>query len=400
MATLFPFNSRTVVAVILVFFGFSSEFGLLNQVSALGINYGQVANDLPSPEQVLRLLSSLRITKTRIYDTNPRVLAAFAGSGIDLIVTTPNEAVAGLADPARALQWVSTNIIPFIPATRITGIAVGNEVFTSDDETLMANLVPAMVSLQQALVRHGLDSSIHVSTANSLAVLSNSYPPSLGSFRPELAMVIEPLLHFLSDTGAPFWINAYPYFAYKDDPQRVPLEYAIFGSGSVMVDPNTGLHYDNMLYAQVDAVVFAIARFGYEEIEVRVSETGWPSKGDEDEIGATVENAKIYNRNLVARQMEEEGTPLRPKPKLEVYLFALFNEDLKPGPTSERNYGLYQPDGTMAYNVGLSAAATSAASLSNLNSSALRTHGKKRSCLCYWITSISIAIYVLVMKTM
>ncbi|KAG0491802.1 hypothetical protein HPP92_005200 [Vanilla planifolia] len=279
MATLFPFNSRTVVAVILVFFGFSSEFGLLNQVSALGINYGQVANDLPSPEQVLRLLSSLRITKTRIYDTNPRVLAAFAGSGIDLIVTTPNEAVAGLADPARALQWVSTNIIPFIPATRITGISVGNEVFTSDDETLMANLVPAMVSLQQALVRHGLDSSIHVSTANSLAVLSNSYPPSLGSFRPELAMVIEPLLRFLSDTGAPFWINAYPYFAYKDDPQRVPLEYAIFGSGSVMVDPNTGLHYDNMLYAQVDAVVFAIARFGYEEIEVRVSETGWPSRG-------------------------------------------------------------------------------------------------------------------------
>ncbi|KAG0493842.1 hypothetical protein HPP92_004836 [Vanilla planifolia] len=95
-------------------------------------------------------------------------------------------------------------------------------------------------------------------------------------------------------------------------------------------------------------------------------------RGDEDEISATVENAKIYNRNLVARQMEEEGTPLRPKPKLEVYLFALFNEDLKPGPTSERNYGLYQPDGTMAYNVGLSAAATSAASLSNLNSSALR----------------------------
>jgi len=42
---------------------------------------------------------------------------------------------------------------------------------------------------------------------------------------------------------------------------------------------------------------------------------------------------------------------------LEVYLFALFNEDLKPGPTLERSYGLYQPDGTMCLctYVGLSA---------------------------------------------
>ncbi|KAK8939546.1 Glucan endo-1,3-beta-glucosidase 11 [Platanthera guangdongensis] len=294
---------------------------------------------LPSPEHVLRLLWCLRVTKTRIYDTNPKILEAFANSGIELIVTVPNEAVAVLTDHAQATEWIATNIGPFLPDTSITGLAVGNEVFTSDDAVLKENVLPAMSALHQALISLGLDSTVHVSTSNSLTVLADSYPPSLGSFRPELEGFIRPFLRFWSNTSGPFWINAYPYFAYKSDPERVPLDYVLFNTGPAgMVEPNTGLRYDNMLYAQVDAVVFAMARYGYGGIEVRVSETGWPSKGDDDEVGATVQNAMLYNRNLVARQMENEGTPLRPQPRLEVYMFALFNENLKPGPTSERNF--------------------------------------------------------------
>jgi hypothetical protein len=130
-----------------------------------------------------------------------------------------------------------------------------------------------------------------------------------------------------------------------------------------------------MLYAQVDAVTFAAARLGYGNVPVHVSETGWPSKGDANEAGATMENARQYNRNLLMRQVSGEGTPLRPKLRLEVYLFALFNEDMKPGPTSERNYGLYQPDMSMVYNVGLNqlSTTTSAASLSLATSPATRT---------------------------
>ncbi|KAI3456005.1 hypothetical protein Pfo_012668 [Paulownia fortunei] len=379
--------------ILLGFFLTLSGFGFLQEVESLGINYGQVGNNLPAPDKALDLLRSLKLTKARIYDTNPQILTAFANSNIELIVTVENEMLVTLMDQNQAFQWVYTHIRPYFPATRITGISVGNELFTGGDTTLITYLVPAMVSIHAALVRLGLDQFIQVSTPNSLAVLQESFPPSAGSFRPELNGIMPQFLQFLAATKAPFWINAYPYFAYKDDPNKIPLDYVLFNPNSGMMDPNTKLHYDNMLYAQVDAVIFAMARMGYTGLEVRVSETGWPSRGDANEIGATLENAAIYNRNLMRRQLENEGTPLRPNMRLEIYVFALFNEDMKPGPTSERNYGLFQPDGTMAYNVGLSAlsstSSTSSASIS-LTSNATQVKQSGYSSFLY-----SIFLYLL-----
>ncbi|KAK7303111.1 hypothetical protein RJT34_14012 [Clitoria ternatea] len=353
----------------------SADIGTFRGVESFGINYGQVANNLPPPDKVLELLSTLNLTKTRIYDTNPLILSSFADSNIEIIVTVENEILSQLDDPQQALQWVNSHIIPYLPKTKITGVQVGNEVFTDDDTTLIQHLVPAVVNIHNALAQLGY-SNIKVSTPSSLAVLDDSYPPSAGSFKGEISGIMYQFLNFLSTSKAPFWINAYPYFAYEDDPNGISLDYVLFNPNQGMVDPYTNLHYDNMLYAMVDAVSFAIAKMGFKGIEVRVSETGWPSRGDPNEVGATPQNAATYNRNLLRRQMANEGTPLNPRMRLEVYLFALFNEDLKPGPTSERNYGLFRPDESMTYNVGLSALATSSSSTSSASIS-LASSGSK-----------------------
>lgn len=339
--------------------------------SLLGVNYGQVANNLPLPEAVVPLVRSIGASRVKIYDADPTVLHAFSGTGVEFVVGLADECVARVCDPNEALTWVKANILPFAPRTKISAVTIGNEVLTRNNTALAQKLLPAMQSIRNALAGVGLDKHVVVTTAHSFAVLEKSYPPSAGAFRRDLAPYLCDILGFLAQTGAPFLINAYPYFAYKDDPNRVPLDYVLFNPNQGMADPYTRLSYDNMLYAQVDAVIFAMARLGFGGVEVRVSETGWPSKGDPGEVGATVENARAYNRNLLLRQLGNEGTPLRPNQRLEVYLFALFNEDMKPGPTSERNYGLYQPDGTMAYNVGLISSSSSAASVS-LTSSAER----------------------------
>lgn len=42
-----------------------------------------------------------------------------------------------------------------------------------------------------------------------------------------------------------------------------------------------------------------MARMDYRGLEVQVSETGWPSRGNLSKIGATLENAAVYNGNLL-----------------------------------------------------------------------------------------------------
>ncbi|XP_039001984.1 glucan endo-1,3-beta-glucosidase 14-like [Hibiscus syriacus] len=110
------------------------------------------------------------------------------------------------------------------------------------------------------------------------------------------------ILDFHARVKTPFVINAYPYSAYKDDPNEVPLDYVLLQPNQGMVDPVTNLKHGNM-YAQVDAVYSAIKAMRHTTIEVRV----WHSRGVEDEAGATPENTGLHNDNLLKRIEENLG---------------------------------------------------------------------------------------------
>ena len=92
----------------------------------------------------------------------------------------------------------------------------------------------------------------------------------------------------------------------------------------------------------MDAVRAALNSMGFKEIEIVVAETGWPYKGDSNEVGPSIENAKAYNGNLISHLRSMVGTPLMPGKSVDTYLFALYDEDLKPGPGSERAFGLFK----------------------------------------------------------
>ncbi|XP_057423321.1 glucan endo-1,3-beta-glucosidase 7-like isoform X2 [Lotus japonicus] len=346
-------SSRVLLPILPLFLAFN----LANSEPFIGVNYGQVADNLPPPSATAKLLQSTAIGKVRLYGTDPAIIKALANTGIGIVIGAANGDIPALAsDPNFAKTWVSSNVAPYYPASNIILITVGNEVITSNDTGLVNQMLPAIQNVQNALDAASFGGGkIKVSTVHSMAVLGNSEPPSGGKFHAEYDTVLQGLLSFNNATGSPFAINPYPYFAYKSDPGRPDnLAFCLFQPNSGRVDPNTNLNYMNMFDAQVDAVRSALDSLGFKNVEIVVAETGWPYKGDNDEVGPSLENAKAYNGNLIAHLRSKVGTPLMPGKSVDTYLFALYDEDLKPGPASERAFGLYNPDQSMIYDAGLS----------------------------------------------
>ena len=178
-------------------------------VASIGVNYGQIANNLPLPENVVPLVKSIGATKVKLYDADPRVLQAFANTGVEFIVGLGNDLLSKMKDVDKAQTWVKTNVQAYLPATKITSIFVGNEVLTFNDTTLTGCLLPAMQSVHTALVNLGLDKQVSVTTAHSLAILETSYPPSSGAFRRDLTSCITPILNFHSKTGTLSQLHCY-----------------------------------------------------------------------------------------------------------------------------------------------------------------------------------------------
>ncbi|KAK4795937.1 hypothetical protein SAY86_028263 [Trapa natans] len=346
-----PSSHSTPIRVILLMI---SVFSMLNPPAeaALGINYGQLGNDLPPPDQAVKLIKSIGATRVKIFDANPAIIQALANTDIELGVMVKNDEMGPLGNLDAALAWVNKNVVPFLPATNITTIAIGNEILAQNDPALAGNLFPAMQNVYAALTQLGLQKQIFVTTPHAYNIMGASYPPSAGAFRQDMLEIIKHILDFCVLTGAPFWVNVYPFFVYKDNSKDVDINYATFRTPVAGVDdPATKLHYDNLLFAQVDAVHAAIASLGYPQIPVHVTETGWPSAGDPTDIGVSYDNAASFNGNLKKLVAAGKTTPFGPNSELVAYIFALFNENMKTGPTIEKNFGLFYPNGTAVYTI-------------------------------------------------
>ncbi|KAJ9550948.1 hypothetical protein OSB04_014993 [Centaurea solstitialis] len=326
----------------------------------------RIADNIPSPNEVVRLLKAAKIKNVRIYDADHSVLDAFRGSGLDLVIGLPNGMVKDMSNNAdHALDWVRDNVQAYYPDTHIVGIAVGNEVLGGGDLDLQAALYGAVKNIYNATKKLQLDGVVQITTAHSQAVFATSYPPSSCVFTENVSDNMKKLLDLFSQMGSPFCLNAYPFLAYMGSPDEIDINYALFNPTDGIYDEKTNLHYDNMLDAQIDAAYAALEDAGFGKMEVIVTETGWASRGDPNEGAATLENARTYNYNLRKRLAKRKGTPRRPKSMLKAYIFALFNENSKNGPTSERNFGLYKPDGTITYDIGFPALKSSS-SISSL----------------------------------
>ncbi|KAJ0982719.1 hypothetical protein J5N97_010974 [Dioscorea zingiberensis] len=139
-----------------------------------------------------------------------------------------------------------------------------------------------------------------------MGVIAKSFPPSTATFNSTWNSVMVQYLQFLKNTGSSFMLNAQPYYGYTNGGGIFPLEYALFRMltpNKQIVDPNTLFSYSNMFDAMVDAAYYSMKAVNFSGIPVIVTATGWPC------------------------------------------------EDLQSGSVSEKNWGLFFPNGTDVYSL-------------------------------------------------
>lgn len=324
---------------------------LFTATTSIGVNYGMTADNLPPPSVVANFLRTQTIfDSVKLFDANPDVLRAFANTGISVSVTVGNGDIPGLTNTVTARRWVADHISPFHPQTKIKYICVGTEVLFSKNDDWINNLVPAMRSLHYALNKAGFQ-DIKVTSAHALNIFRRDTIPSLMRFMVGYDQsFFAPLLQFHQRTKSPFMVNPYPYFS-PDITRR--LNYALFKPNSGIYDKYTKKNYTNMFDSIMDSTYTAMKALGYGNVEIAIGETGWPTQGDATSPFATMENAISYNGHVIKEIVSGKGTPLMPNRTFETYMFALFNENQKPGPLVEKYWGMFNPDLTPIYDVGL-----------------------------------------------
>lgn len=327
----------------------------------VGINIGTDVSNLLSPEELITFLQSQKISHIRLYDSNADILKALSHTKIRVIISVPNNQLIAIGSSnTTAATWIQRNVVAFYPQTLITSISVGDEVFTTNPSSAPI-LLPAIESLYNSLVASNLHNDIKISTPHAASIILDTFPPSQAFFNQTLTPFLLPLLQFLSRTKAPLMMNFYPYYVFMQNKGVVPLDNSLFRPltpSKEMVDPNTLLHYSNVLDAMIDAAYFSMKNLNVSDVVVLVTESGWPSIGDSKEPYATIDNADTYNSNLIKHVFDRSGTPLHPELTSSVYIYELFNEDLRANPVSEANWGLFYGNSTPVYLLHVSGTGT------------------------------------------
>ncbi|KAL8496191.1 hypothetical protein ACS0TY_020050 [Phlomoides rotata] len=340
----------------------SASFSYAEMQPKVGVCYGDLGNDLPSRQKSVELIQTLNAKRIKIYGATPGTLKAIQGTDLQISIMLPNDLIPNISTSQTLADiWVKTNVVPFYPKSKIRYLLVGNEILSNQPNSTWFQLVPAMRKIRNSVKKFGL-SKVKVGTPLAMDCLESSYPPSSGAFRADVReTVIKPMLQFLDRTKSFFFVDVYTYFAWVSDPINIRLDYALLQpTNFTYTDPVSGEMYTNLLDQMLDALVFAMKRLGYPNIRLFLAETGWPNGGDPEQLGANIYNAATYNRNVIKKFSATPpiGTPTRPFAVIPAMIFALFNENQKWGPGTERHFGQLYPNGSHVYPIDFSGKTT------------------------------------------
>ncbi|XP_062232768.1 glucan endo-1,3-beta-glucosidase 8-like [Phragmites australis] len=318
----------------------------------VGVNWGSQLSHPLLPASVVKMLKENGISKVKMFDADHWPVGALVDSGIEVMLGIPNDMLETMSSSySNAKNWVKENVTVYGDKLKLKYVAVGNEPFLKAyNGSFMKTTVPALKNIQKALDEAGIGGTVKaVVPLNADVYVSPDDKPSSGAFRPDINDLMTDMVKFLHDHGAPFVVNIYPFLSlYQSD--DFPFDFAFFDGGKNIQDKG-GISYSNVFDANYDTLVNALKKAGVPKLKVVVGEAGWPTDGNKN---ANLKLARRFYDGLLKKLAKKEGTPLRPG-KLEVYLFGLFDEDMKsiaPG-NFERHWGIFTYDGKPKFPMDL-----------------------------------------------
>ena len=315
---------------------------LLQTVCGIGVNYatGEMQDHIPNI-QGIPLVRTWGVDKLKFFwrdtiqlkyaqDVGIRKVAiAIQNSELDTVASDPNKAFE-ILQPFQRFD----SLIEFI--------IVGNEL----DIQLSSKLLPSMRNVQSSIESLGMSAKVTTPFTMGLVGWTKITPPSDTVFEESWVPTLLPVLDFLKTTNSSFMVNIYPYLQWLNHKDLYDLDYALLRPTNSYTDTNTGLTYDSLFDHEFDAIYYALKAEGYSDLPIVVGETGWPTAGREE---ATILNACIFTNRLI--KSATAGTPARPNVLKQFYLFEAFDEKHKPGPDTERDYGIAFESGDPKYPI-------------------------------------------------
>ncbi|VFQ63105.1 unnamed protein product [Cuscuta campestris] len=332
---------------------------LVWEVSGVGVNWGTMSSHQLPPRRVVKALKDNGFDKVKLFEADAEILDALAGSGIEVMLALPNLMLQEMSqDPGAASAWVEANVTRYCCSpggVKIRYVAVGNEPFLKTyNGSFVSYTLPALRNIQEAINQAGLGTEVKATVPFNADIYfsPDSNPvPSAGDFRPEIRDITIQVVQYLTQNGAPFVVNIYPFLSLYSN-AYFPVEFAFFDGLSKPVRDGGIAVYTNVFDANLDTLIWALRKAGYPNTKVVIGEVGWPTDGDEN---ANAQNAMRFNQGLIRHALSGEGTPIR-KGQIDFYLFSLIDENAKsiaPG-SFERHWGIFEFDGKPKYELDLS----------------------------------------------
>ncbi|KAK4776326.1 hypothetical protein SAY86_005014 [Trapa natans] len=327
---------------------------LVGLANGLGVNWGTMSSHHIEARIVVQMLKDNGINKVKLFDANPRMVRALAGTGIEVMLGIPNDQLANMAFTADyAKDWVKENVTQNLDdGVIIKYVAVGNEPFlTSYNGTNLESTLPALQNIQMALDEAGHGGTIKATVPHNADVYeSPSNKPSDGRFRNDIKAVMVKMVKFLQQHKSPFLVNIYPFLSLQSN-AHFPFDFAFCDNTASPIGDN-GAQYADVFDANYDTLAWSLKKAGAPDMKILVGEIGWPTDGV---VNGNVALARRFYAGFLKKMAAGKGTPLRPG-RIEFYLFSLLDEDLKsiqPG-FFERHWGIFRFDGQAKFHIDFS----------------------------------------------